>query len=174
MNINETEDEYMLTIIKLHRSANPDASTDDTTRKVKRKLLNGISPQLRRNLFIFCQDPHSDTITMEKLLEAVRKTKLHVMEENDNTVSSTLGNPTVSTVQPVSTPVAVDPTLSAINHLTTMFTEHMQTTEAKFKEQEAQIDAIHAIQADKCSSYTWLCILEGISFFQRSFYRPWT
>ena len=118
------------------------------TRNVKRKFLNGISSQLRLNLFIFCQDPHSDAITTEKLLEAVRKTKLHLMEQTDNTVSSTLGNPTVNTVHPASAPVAVDPTLSAINHLTTMFTEHMQTTEAKFKEQEAQIDAIHAIQAD--------------------------
>ena len=35
--------------------------------------MNGISPQLRRNLFIFCQDPHSYTITTEKLLEAIRK-----------------------------------------------------------------------------------------------------
>ena len=75
LNINETEDEYMLTLIKLHRSASTDASTDDMTRNVKGKLLNCISPQLRRNLFIFCQDPHSDTITTEKLLEAVRKTK---------------------------------------------------------------------------------------------------
>ena len=137
----------MLTLIKLHRSANPDASTDDMTQNVKRKFLKGISPQLRRNLFIFCQDPHSDTITTEKLLEAVRKTKLHLMEQTD-TVSFTLGNPTVNTVHPASTPVAVDATLSAINHLTTMFTEHIQTTEAKSKEQEAQINAIHAIQAD--------------------------
>ena len=121
--------------------------------------MNGISPQLHCNLFIFCQDPHSDTITTEKLLEAVRKTKLHLMEQTDNTVSSMLGNPTVNIVHPASTPVAVNPTLSAINHLTTMFTEHMQTTEAKFKEQEAQINAIHAIQADNavrtCDSASW-------------------
>ena len=102
----------MLTLIKLHRSANPDASTDDMTRNVKRKFLNGISSQLRRSSFIFCQDPHSDTITTEKLLEAARKTKLHLMEQTDNTVSSTFGNPTVNTVHPASTPVAVDPTLS--------------------------------------------------------------
>ena len=93
-------------------------------------------------------DPHSDTITTEKLLEAIRKIKLHLMEQTNNTVSSTLGNPTVNTVHPASTHIAVDPTLSAINHLTTMFMEHMQTSEAKFKEQEAQINAIHAIQAD--------------------------
>ena len=121
--------------------------------------MNGISPQLHCNLFIFCQDPHSDTITTEKLLEAVRKTKLHLMEQTDNTVSSMLGNPTVNIVHPASTPVAVNPTLSAINHLITMFTEHMQTTEAKFKEQEAQINAIHAIQADNavrtCDSASW-------------------
>ena len=81
------------------------------------------------------------------------------MEQTDNTVSSTLGNPTVNIVHPASAPVAVDPTLSAINHLTTMLTEHMQTTEAKFKEQETQINAIHAIQADNavrtCDSASW-------------------
>ena len=31
LNINETEDKYMLTLIMLHRSANPDASTDNMT-----------------------------------------------------------------------------------------------------------------------------------------------
>ena len=45
LNNNETEDEYMLKLVKLHRSTNPDASNEDLPRNVKRKFLNGTSPQ---------------------------------------------------------------------------------------------------------------------------------
>ena len=72
----------MLTLIKLHRAANPDADNAELTRNVKRKFLNGISPELKKNIFIFCSDPHAQAATVEKLLEAVRKARLHIMERN--------------------------------------------------------------------------------------------
>ena len=78
--INETDDEFMLDLMKLYRSANPDAEDAQVNCNVKRKFLSGISSELRRNLFIFCSDPHATTVSIEKLLESVRKARLFIME----------------------------------------------------------------------------------------------
>ena len=64
-------------------------------------------------VYIF-QDPYSDIITTAMLLKGVRKTKLHLMEQNETTISFMLGNLTICAVQPTSTPVAVDLKLAAM------------------------------------------------------------
>ena len=141
--LNESEDEFMLTLTKLHRSANPTASTEDLNRNVKRKFLNGISPELRRNIFIFCNDPYKTDITTEKLLEATRKAKLHLMGTNEHEVEvNNITQQESSTSN--STSAHVSPSLEeSINNLTTLLSQHIETTESKFKNHDAQINAIN-------------------------------
>ena len=76
--LGETEDEYMLALIKLFKAANPDAKTEDINRAVKRKFLNGISDDLRRNLFIFCNNPLEETVSHSDLLQASNKARVHL------------------------------------------------------------------------------------------------
>ena len=44
--LDETEEEYMLALIKLFKAANHDVKPEDVNRAVKRKFLNGISADL--------------------------------------------------------------------------------------------------------------------------------
>ena len=45
--LDETEEEYMLALIKLFKAANHDVKPEDVNRAVKRKFLNGISADLQ-------------------------------------------------------------------------------------------------------------------------------
>ena len=53
-NINESEEEFMLDLLKLYRAANPDSPAAATNAAVKRKFLQGVAPELRRGIFVFC------------------------------------------------------------------------------------------------------------------------
>ena len=48
--VTESEDEFMLSLVKLYCTANPTASTEDSNRAMKRKFLSGLSPDLRRSI----------------------------------------------------------------------------------------------------------------------------
>ena len=56
--INETEEEFMLDIMRLYDTANPDHAANVTLLAVKRKFLSGISPAIRSKLSMFCADPY--------------------------------------------------------------------------------------------------------------------
>ena len=50
--IEESEDEFMLNLVKIYRAANPDASEATSTLAIKRKFMHGISSDLRRSTYI--------------------------------------------------------------------------------------------------------------------------
>ena len=50
--IGETEEEFMLQLLRLYKNANPDASAIAMNLALKRKFLQGISPSLKKNIFI--------------------------------------------------------------------------------------------------------------------------
>ena len=131
--IGETEDEFMLSLTNLHRSANPDADEADLTRNVKRKFMNGISAGLKRNVFIFCNKPHDANVTIDNLLEAVRRANLYMSERSDvaETVNAIEGK--------LSENNAI---LKAIEGVRDSLNSHIQSTGEQFREQSAQINAI--------------------------------
>ena len=73
--IGETEEEFMLSLLRLHKNANPDATPLILNAALKRKFLQGITPSLKRNLFIFCTNPYSETVSREELLAAARQAR---------------------------------------------------------------------------------------------------
>ena len=62
--VTESEDKFMLSLVKLYRTANPTASTADINRAIKRKFLSGISSDLRSSIFIFCTDPYVTSMSV--------------------------------------------------------------------------------------------------------------
>ena len=69
-NIDESEEEFMTSLIQTFRTANPSAANEEINRAVKRKFLQGIPVNLRRNLFIFCNNPYDTTVSPQDLLKA--------------------------------------------------------------------------------------------------------
>ena len=82
LQVGETEENFMLEILKLYRNANPDATGNMLDAALKRKFLQGLPPNLKRNIFIFCNDPYNTGVTRDQLLEACRKAKA-LLDPND-------------------------------------------------------------------------------------------
>ena len=76
--LGETEDEFMLALVKLYKAANPESEAEEVNRAVKRKYLHGISDEVRRNVFTFFNNPLEDRITHQDLLKASRDAQLHL------------------------------------------------------------------------------------------------
>ena len=133
--LNETDDEFMLELVKLYRAANPTADDAQVTCNVKRKFLNGIPVELKRNVFIFCSDPHAATVTIDNLLEATRKARLYVMSESEIASS-------VNVVNSSSNDDSKPDLFEAISRLTDTLNNHMKLTNEQLKTQGEQINAI--------------------------------
>ena len=104
--VTESEDEFILSLVKRCRTAIPTVSTEDINRAIKRKFLSGVSPDLRCS--IFCTDPYATSVTYDALLEATRKAKLHIVN---------LSNDSLQPSASATTPVIAEPTLEAVNEL---------------------------------------------------------
>ena len=76
--LDESEEEFMLALVKLFRTANPETAGPAIDNAVKRKFLQGIPSELKKNLFVFCNNPYDETITRTKLLEHTRNAKVHL------------------------------------------------------------------------------------------------
>ena len=70
--MNESEEEFMLQLLRLYTTANPDHVAAVTLIAIKRKFLAGISPVLRSKIFVFCSDPYAAEVTRENLLTHCR------------------------------------------------------------------------------------------------------
>ena len=66
--VNESEEEFMLVLLKLYSAANPNHAANVKLMAIKRKFLQGISSELRKNIFVFCNDPYHNDVTREILL----------------------------------------------------------------------------------------------------------
>ena len=122
----------MLSLVKLYRTVKPTASTEDINRAIKRKFLSGVSPDLRRSIFIFCTNPYATSVTYDALLEAARKAKLLIINPSNDS-----SQPSAS----ATTPVVAEPTLQVVNELANKFNQHMALMDQPLSQQEAQLNA---------------------------------
>ena len=77
-NVDETEEEFMFALYNLYKQANPDQAAAVQLTAVKRKFLQGIDPEIRRNIFVFCNDPYGAVITRDNLVEYSQKAKVYL------------------------------------------------------------------------------------------------
>ncbi len=140
LEINETEEELMNSLVKLHRSANPNSSEQELARNVKRKFLNGIPADLKRGIFIFCNDPHAATVSIDSLLEAVRKAKSYIVEQQEETRASVNAVGTNSTSSNNNEPSTT--LLAVLEGLKQSLDSHIQNTSDQLSEQSARINAL--------------------------------
>lgn len=132
--LNESEDEFMLSLLNLHRAANPDTDEKEVTRNVKRKFLNNIPSELKKNIFLFCNNPHDTGVTVDILMEAVRKAKLYILDGNNeqgsvNVVSNRNDGITENNA-----------VLKALESLKSSLDTHINSTNERFREQEHSIN----------------------------------
>ena len=142
--VNESEEEFMTNLLQTFRAANPSAKDDEIDRAVKRKFLQGIPVSLRRNLFIFCQNPYAAEVTPQDLLKASRDAIVHLSIPAPTTDEHSPPNVlAVSPVCPPATPSPLaDPTLDAIMMLSSKFDEQAKITNMKLEAQQDQTNAL--------------------------------
>ncbi len=142
--LNESEEEFMTTLLQTFRAANPSAKDDEINRAVKRKFLQGIPVSLRRNIFIFCQNSYDKEVTPQDLLKASRDAIVHL--STPTSTSDELTPPKVlaasSVCSPTPPPPLADHTLDAILMLSSKFDEQAKVTSMKLEAQQHQINAL--------------------------------
>ena len=116
--LDESEDEFMLSLTTYYRGANPTATAAELNKAVKRKFMQGISEDLRRAIYVFISDPFAITVTHRRLLEAARNAKLSLLGSEETIPSA----PTINSVTPTSISSPAAPSnadvMVAINALT--------------------------------------------------------
>ena len=135
--IQESEDEFMLSLVKLYKAANPDASSAVTTKAIKRRFMNGISANVRQSIYIFCNDPHASTVSYQRLLEHARKARMHVDEGNKERQSVNLLTTSCS-----NSSVNNESILTAISNLSSSLNQRIDTIEQRSNTQMHEINAI--------------------------------
>lgn len=138
--IEESEDEFMLSLVKLYRAANPDANDDVATKDIKRRFMNGISNEVRQSLYIFCNDPYGTTVTYQNLLEHARKAKMHVFERKCDQQSVNTFNVDQNSYNEA-TP-GNSSVLNAIANLNQTLHNRMDSLETNYNNQQYEINAI--------------------------------
>lgn len=142
--VNESEEEFMTSLLQTFRAANPSAKDEEIARAVKRKFLQGISVSLRRNLFIFCQHPYDEKVTPQDLLKASRDAIVHLSTPtctiDDNSLPKVLAASPIGLPAPA--PTLADPTLDAIMLLSSKLDEQAKLTRTTFKSQQDEINAL--------------------------------
>ena len=61
------------------RAANPDTERKILNEAMKRKLLKGIDPNVKGNIFVLHQDPYTATVSPDKILQDCCKAKVHLV-----------------------------------------------------------------------------------------------
>ena len=83
----ESVDQFMLALVQLYRSANPNAVDREFQMAVKRKFLQGLPPKLRQSVYVFVNDPYSQTVNYQRLLEYTRNAEIAFVDETNNDMS---------------------------------------------------------------------------------------
>ena len=137
--LEESEDEFMLSLVKLYKAANPDAQDAGMTLAIKRKFMHGISAELRRSTYIFCQEPYAETVSYQTLLEHTRKARLQLMEEKSS--HSILSNP-ISSLSECSAVNSNTMVMQAISNMEKNFNERIDALEKRHDDQRADVNSI--------------------------------
>ena len=142
--VEESEDEFMLSLTKLYKAANPNA--DDATSKlaIKRKFMSGISAELRRSIYIFCNEPYHADVTCDKFLEHVRQARLQILQQNDQSPIAVVKE-CASTTEPTTSETNL---LLAINFLEKNMNERIDSVERRYDEVNAISSGQHNRQGN--------------------------
>ena len=131
--IDESEEEFMLDLVKLYGLANPTHNAAIKLAAIKRKFLNGVSQDLRRNVFVFCNNPYDANVTRDNILEYCRNAKTHLSVKTEQ---NTVNHETVMVANNsnISAPGggASSDIATALNNLSLQFKDHVETTERRF------------------------------------------
>ena len=139
--IAESEDEFMLVLVKLFRSANPAADSPTLDVAVKRKFLQGISPSLRRGIFVFCNDPYAAAVSREQLLQHCRKARVHLVPSSEEDKPETFTPPTVNALEPSSNQNP-DPMVQVVQDLTSQLAKEMNVMSQRLSAQDDKINTL--------------------------------
>ena len=134
--VEETEDEFMLSLVKMYRAANPDATEPTSTLAIKRKFMHGISPDLRRSIYIFCNEPYAPDVNYQKLLENARKARLQITQQQLDETSITAIDES-NQQQDLQTNL-----VKALDNLEKNFNERMDSLERRYNERICEVNAI--------------------------------
>ena len=141
--LNESEEEFMLDLVKLYSDANPGHSAAIKLEAVKHKVLQGISPELRRNIFVFCNDPYLPAVTRENILAHCRKAKTHLSVPNKPGEYSETSAEQVLVGCETGATISDNGVLAAINNLSLQFQDHLKNTEMKLNTFENTISSMN-------------------------------
>ena len=124
--LTETEEEFMLDLLQLYQTANPNHDNAVTTLSVKRKFLSGISPVLREKIFVFCNDPYAAAVSRENLLSHCRKAQ-NLLRANTAQPSAMDSSRVLTTSDQPSSSGYSEPTdqlVAALNNINSRFDEY--------------------------------------------------
>ena len=147
--IEESEDEFMLSLVKLYTAADPDAADSVSKKAIKRRFMNGISNEVRQSLYIFCNDPYSTTVTYQNLLEYARKAKMHIFERKPEKQSTN-----VFTTDKIVTHETIprnNSILTAISNLDYL-KRSMDSIECNYNNQQHEIYSIASGRSNYCGN----------------------
>ena len=126
----ESEEEFMLRLLMLYNTANPNHANAVSLLAVKRKFLAGISPELRKNVHVFCREPLDAAVTRENLLSHCRKARNLMLSGETDSVYAT---DRVLAASASSAVTRDDEIVAAISNLSLRFDEHVSNTEKRFE-----------------------------------------
>ena len=112
--LNESEDEFMTSLLSLYRAVNPNAKTEEINRAVKLKFLQGISDNLRHNPFIFWSNPYDDNVSHQDVLKACRDAIVHLSTKLSPDPSLPFSDSVLIATTAPHLPPPIDPTLDTI------------------------------------------------------------
>ena len=136
--LGESKDEFMLALLRLYHAGNPGSAPDLLDQALKRKFLEGIDPELKRGIFVFCNDPYDRGVSRDKLLQDCRKAKVHLTPSNADQKLSSDHKDTVNAVE--FTPN--NELVNALSNLTTTLSQHIQQTTEKLAAQDEKLNAL--------------------------------
>ena len=129
--IDESEEEFMLDLVKLYSLANPTHSAAIKLAATKRKFLNGVSQELRRNVFVFCNNPFAAAVTRENLLEYCRNARMHLSVKSESNLDD---SEAVMVANNSAAATDVSGMAAAINNLSLQFKNHVENTDRRLNE----------------------------------------
>ena len=134
--IEESADEFMQSLIKLYRAADPDATDVVSTKAIKRRFLGGISTDVRQSIYIFCNDPHSTTVSYQNLLEHARKAKMLVLERRNDKQSLNAFSTNINLEKPIEPTPSNDHILKVISDFNERVNKSMYQIESNYSNPE--------------------------------------
>ena len=140
--VNETEEEFMLDLLKLYQTANPDHAAAVTLLAVKRKFLGGISPTLKTNMYVFCSNPLDANVTREQLLTHCRKARNMMVAQGSEAGASGYATDKVLVHSSRHNGGNEDALTAAINNLVLQVQDHVANTDKRFEDVGEAIAAV--------------------------------